>query len=368
MNAAIYRRYGPPDVVQIANVPTPDVKATEILVKVRATTVTAGDSRLRSGRVPRGFAILLRLGFGIRGPRKPILGWELAGEVVAAGQSVTRFAPGDTVFAARMGCHAEYVAVPESSAAPLPRNLTFQEAAALTFGGLTSLFYLRDKGRVQQSERVLINGASGAVGTAAVQLAKHFGAVVTGVCSAAHAPIEDDGFAAREIQWSDVEQQPSSPDADERPHHAPGHAKQRAFEQAGAQNGGAARAKCSRDRELSFAFRGSGEQHRGEVHGEHQQQERARGSKREERGPDFLDQIRLQANRVESQATLAIDRKTLHPRLPNALDCLLNLLRRGATTRTNHRQRTEVLRVYLGDVLWSRFVDVGYLRRPACCR
>jgi NADPH:quinone reductase-like Zn-dependent oxidoreductase len=202
MNAAIYRRYGPPDVVQIANVPTPDVKATEILVKVRATTVTAGDSRLRSGRVPRGFAILLRLGFGIRGPRKPILGWELAGEVVAAGQSVTRFAPGDTVFAARMGCHAEYVAVPESSAAPLPRNLTFQEAAALTFGGLTSLFYLRDKGRIQQSERVLINGASGAVGTAAVQLAKHFGAVVTGVCSAAHAPLVRSLGADRVIDYT----------------------------------------------------------------------------------------------------------------------------------------------------------------------
>jgi NADPH:quinone reductase-like Zn-dependent oxidoreductase len=186
MKAAIYRRYGPPDVIQIVEVPTPDIKRTEMLVKVRATTVTAGDSRLRSARVPRGFAVLMRLGFGIRGPRKPILGWELSGEVVAVGRSVSRFAPGDKVFAARLGCHAEYVAVPEDVAAPMPRNLTFEDAAALTFGGLTSLFYLRDKARIQPGERVLINGASGAVGSAAVQLAKHFGADVTAVCSAAN--------------------------------------------------------------------------------------------------------------------------------------------------------------------------------------
>ncbi|MGH9147067.1 MAG: alcohol dehydrogenase catalytic domain-containing protein, partial [Vicinamibacterales bacterium] len=92
MKAAVYRRYGPPDVVQIVDVPRPDLKSKEVLVKVRATTVTAGDSRLRSAHVPRGFGVLLRLGFGIFGPRKPILGWELAGEVAAVGQSVTRFA------------------------------------------------------------------------------------------------------------------------------------------------------------------------------------------------------------------------------------------------------------------------------------
>jgi NADPH:quinone reductase-like Zn-dependent oxidoreductase len=189
MKAAVYRRCGPPDVVHITDVPRPDIKTTEMLVKVRATTVTAGDSRLRSARVPRGFAIPLRLVFGIAGPLQPILGWELAGEVVAVGQSVSRFVPGDKVFAARMGCHAEYVAVPEDSVAPLPRNLTFEDAAALPFGGLTSLFYLRDKALIQPGERVLINGASGAVGSAAVQLAKHFGAVVTGVCSATNAQL-----------------------------------------------------------------------------------------------------------------------------------------------------------------------------------
>jgi NADPH:quinone reductase-like Zn-dependent oxidoreductase len=202
MRAAIYRRYGPPSVVQIADVPKPDIKATELLVRVRATTVTAGDSRLRSARVPRGFAVLMRLGFGIVGPRKPILGWELAGEVEAVGQAVSRFAPGDKVFAVRLGCHAEYVAVPEDNAAPLPRNLTFEAAAPLTFGGLTSLFYLRDKARIQPGERVLINGASGAVGSAAVQLAKHFGATVTGVCSAANAQLVKSLGADRVIDYT----------------------------------------------------------------------------------------------------------------------------------------------------------------------
>ena len=201
MKAAIYRRYGPPNVVQIADVPRPDFKTTEMLVNVRATTVTAGDSRLRSARVPRGFGLLLRLGFGILGPCKPILGWDLAGEVVAVGRSVSRFAPGDKVFAARMGCHAEDAAVPEDKAAPMPSNLPFEDAAALSFGGLTSLFYLRDKARIHPGDRVLINGASGAVGSAAVQLAKHFGAAVTGVCSAANAQLVRSLGADRTVDY-----------------------------------------------------------------------------------------------------------------------------------------------------------------------
>ncbi|HYU89702.1 MAG TPA: NAD(P)-dependent alcohol dehydrogenase [Gemmatimonadales bacterium] len=202
MKAAVYRRYGPPDVVQIAELPRPDVAPKDVLVKVRATTVTAGDSRLRSANVPRGFGVMVRLGFGIFGPRKPILGSELAGEVAAVGQSVSRFAPGEKVFAARMGCHAEYVTVPEDRVAPMPGNLTFGEAAALTFGGLTALFYLRDQARIQPRERVLINGASGAVGSAAVQLAKHFGAVVTGVCSAANAPLVRSLGAHRVVDYA----------------------------------------------------------------------------------------------------------------------------------------------------------------------
>lgn len=190
MKAAVARRYGPPSVVEIADVPRPTVGPKDVLIRVRATTVSAGDWRLRSGNVPRGFGLLVRLGVGLTGPRDPILGTELAGEVVAVGRSVTPFAPGDTVFAARFGgCHAEYAAMPEDAVAPMPKNLGFPEAAALTFGGLTAVTFLRDKARIRPGERVLVNGASGAVGTAAVQIAKHFGAHVTGVCSAANADL-----------------------------------------------------------------------------------------------------------------------------------------------------------------------------------
>lgn len=189
MKAAVYHRYGPPDVIRIEDVPTPDPKPNELLVRVRAATVSAGDARLRSGRVPRGFGLLLRVGFGFTGPRKPILGWDFAGQVAAIGSSVSGFAVGDRVFGMRMGSHAEYVAVPAGSVTPMPRGLTFEDSAALVFGGMTSVVYLRDKGKVQPGERVLINGAAGAVGTSAVQMAKHFGAVVTAVCSAGNADL-----------------------------------------------------------------------------------------------------------------------------------------------------------------------------------
>ena len=190
MKAAVCRRYGPPNVVEIADVPRPTLGAKDVLIKTHATTVTAADWRLRSATLPRGFGVLVRLGVGFSGPRDPILGSEIAGEVVAVGASVTRFTTGDRVFAARMGgCHAEYVAIRENAVAAMPANLSFGEAAALTFGGLTALTFLRDKARIQRGERVLVNGASGAVGSATVQLAKHFKAVVTGVCSAANAEL-----------------------------------------------------------------------------------------------------------------------------------------------------------------------------------
>jgi len=202
MKAAVYRRYGPPDVVRIEEVPTPDPKPTELLVKVRATTVSAGDARLRSAHVPPGFGLMMRLAFGIVGPRRPILGWEFAGEVAAVGASVSRFAPGDKVFGVRMGSHAEYVVASENNVAPIPPTLRFEDAAALVFGGMTSLFYLRDKAKIQPGERVAINGASGAVGTAAVQLAKYFGATVTGVCRAANAELVRSLGAARVIDYT----------------------------------------------------------------------------------------------------------------------------------------------------------------------
>ena len=187
MKAIVYTQYGPPDVVAVAEVPKPVPGDHEVLIRIRATTVTTGDWRARSLRMPPGFGLLGRLFFGVFGPRKPILGTELAGEIEAVGKAVTRFRVGDAVFAftgAAYGAHAEYRTMSEEGLLALkPANLSFEEAAALSFGGTTALAFLRDKGHLAAGERVLIVGASGAIGSAAVQLAKHLGAHVTGVCS-----------------------------------------------------------------------------------------------------------------------------------------------------------------------------------------
>ena len=187
MKAAIYRKYGPPDVVTLAEVPMPAPKDNEVLIRIHATTVSTGDWRARSLTMPTGFGLLGRLVFGLLGPRKPILGTELAGEIVAIGKSLTRFKADDQVFAfpgAAYGCHAEYRTMPETGLIALkPANLSWEEAAALSFGGTTALHFLKTKGNIQRGDKVLIVGASGCVGTAAVQLAKHFGAEVTGVSS-----------------------------------------------------------------------------------------------------------------------------------------------------------------------------------------
>jgi NADPH:quinone reductase-like Zn-dependent oxidoreductase len=203
MKAAVCRRYGPPEVIEIVDVPRPDVGANDVLIRVRATTVNAGDWRLRTATVPPGFGLFIRVAVGFSGPRNPILGGEIAGDVVAVGASVTGFKPNDKVFAGRMGgCHAEYVAMPENNVAAMPANRTWGEAAALTFGGLTAITFLRDKAKVQPGERVLVNGASGAVGCAAVQLAKHFGAKVVGVCSAANVELVKSLGADRVIDYN----------------------------------------------------------------------------------------------------------------------------------------------------------------------
>ena len=190
MKAIVYRNYGPPSVVALAEVKKPTPKDHEVLIRIHATTVTAGDWRARSLNLPAGFGFLGRLVFGIFGPRKPILGTELAGEVEAVGSGVTRFKAGDQVFAftgAGYGCHAEYRTMAEQGLiARKPENLSFEEAATLSFGGMNALGFLRDKAGIKRGDRVLIVGASGGVGTAAVQLAKHFGAEVTGVSSTAN--------------------------------------------------------------------------------------------------------------------------------------------------------------------------------------
>ncbi len=189
MKAIVYERYGPPEVLQLKEIEKPAPKDNEVLIKTHATTVTSGDWRVRSLNVPVGFGLIMRLVFGFSKPKQPILGTELAGVVESVGKDVRNFKVGDQVFAfsdAAMGCHAEYKCMPVDGAVALkPPNLTYDEAAALSFGGTTALDFFR-RGKLQRGERVLINGASGGVGTAAVQLARHFGADVTGVCSSAN--------------------------------------------------------------------------------------------------------------------------------------------------------------------------------------
>lgn len=189
MKAIVYERYGSPDVLQLKEVEKPTPKDNEVLIKIHATTVTSGDWRVRSLNMPFGFGFIAPLVFGISKPRQPILGTELAGEIESVGKHVSKFKVGDPVFAFSdfsIGCHAEYKCMPGDGAVALkPPNLTYDEAAALSFGGTTALGFFK-RAKLQCGESVLVNGASGAVGTAAVQLAKHFGAEVTGVCSTAN--------------------------------------------------------------------------------------------------------------------------------------------------------------------------------------
>ncbi|WP_437838622.1 NAD(P)-dependent alcohol dehydrogenase [Sorangium sp. So ce1153] len=187
MKAVVYTAYGPPEVLQLAEVDKPAPGSHDVLVRIRATTVTAEDPKLRAFKHPPLLWLPIGMLFGFRRPRRTILGTEFAGEVEAVGKDVTRYREGDPVFGytgTSFGAHAEYKCIPERAImAAMPSKLSYEQAASIPNGALTALVYLRNMARLRPHENVLVYGASGAVGTAAVQLAKALGARVTGVCS-----------------------------------------------------------------------------------------------------------------------------------------------------------------------------------------
>ena len=189
MRAVVCTRYGPPEVLQLRDLPKPMPKSSEVCIKIFATAVTASDCIVRAFNVPLRFKPFLGVALGFTRPRNPILGLVLAGEVESVGRDVKLFKPGDQVYgftAFRFGAYAEYKCLPETAVLALkPSNTTYEGAAAVPYGGLLALYFLKSAS-IQSRQRVLVYGASGSIGTCAVQLAKYFGAEVTGVCSTAN--------------------------------------------------------------------------------------------------------------------------------------------------------------------------------------
>lgn len=204
MRAASVSRYGPPESVTIEEVARPVLRPGEVLVRIEAAAVTSADARMRAGRFPRGFRIPARLALGIRGPRSRVLGSAFSGIVQEVAAGSTTFGVGDPVAGMagmRLGAHAECARVLESSLTRTPPGVRHEDAAAILFGGTTALRFLRDRAGVRAGDRVLVNGASGSVGTAAVQLAVQLGATVTAVTSSANHELVSQLGAVRAIDY-----------------------------------------------------------------------------------------------------------------------------------------------------------------------
>lgn len=208
MKAVTFTQYGPPEVLQLKEIEKPAPRENEVLIRIHAGSVTTSDCNMRdSVFVPRGFGFVQRLAFGLRKPKRIIPGIELAGEIEATGSAVTRFKKGDPVYGSAVtglrGAYAEYICLPEEGVLAIkPSNLTYEEAAVLPIGATTALYFLRDLGHVQSGQKVLIIGASGAVGSYAVQLARFYGAEVTGVCSTANMALVKSLGAGRVIDYT----------------------------------------------------------------------------------------------------------------------------------------------------------------------
>ncbi len=207
MKAIVCTKYGPPEVLQLQEVEKPTPRNNEVCIKIFATAVTSSDCLIRGSKVPLRLWLPMRLVIGFTKPRNPILGMVFAGEVESVGTEVTRFQKGNQVYAfnIRCGTYAEYTCLPENSVLAFkPFNVTYEEAAAVPFGGLVALHFLR-KSQIQSGQKVLIYGASGAVGTAAVPLARYFGAEVTGVCSTTNVDLVKSLGAEKVIDYTQEE-------------------------------------------------------------------------------------------------------------------------------------------------------------------
>jgi len=206
MKAIAWTKYGAPEVLKLKEFKKPSPKDDEVLIKIHASSVTAGDCRLRAFKVPMGFWLPTRLVFGLTKPRNPIPGMDISGEIESVGKDVKLFKKGDKVYGTtgmKLGANAEYTCLSENSAlVKKPNNITHEQAAAVLFGGLTAIHFLRDKANIQRDQKVLVNGASGAVGTASIQLAKYFGAEVTGVCSTSNIELVESLGAKKVIDYT----------------------------------------------------------------------------------------------------------------------------------------------------------------------